>query len=173
MKNKYFIIKIILLSLLITFSLPVFAQTSQISDKSINSEEKKEMPQYLQDLRRFEVISLGSLPFVMLDSSLVYSGIKYVQNDFSSQYMPGFNQTYSQQEQLGLFITSISISVGIGITDFIVNLVKRNKKAKRQNISDTPITITPISQDSEAIKLDFPESLKQQQAKEDKNKEKN
>lgn len=151
MKKKNFIIKLVLFAFIINLSSPLLAEESgQATYKD------DEIPQALQDVRRFEIITLGALPFVVLDSTLVYSGIKYIQNDFSSQYKPGFNQTFSKEEQTGLILTSLGICVGIGITDLIVNLVKRNKKKKTQEINSSPIIITPISQDPEAIKLEKP-----------------
>ena len=37
-----------------------------------------EFPQFLKDARRFEIITLGALPFVTIQTTLGYSTIKYV-----------------------------------------------------------------------------------------------
>lgn len=154
MKKSNFILKLVLFAFIINLSSPLLAEESETKSKTV---EEEEIPQSLKDLRRFEIITLGALPFVVLDSTLVYSGIKYIQNDFSSQYKPGFNQKFSKDEQLGIVLTSIGISIGIGITDLIVNLVKRNKKKKNQELMENnSILIMPIAQDPDAIKLDKP-----------------
>ena len=44
---------------------------------------KEEMPQTLQDLRRFEIITLGAMPFVMLDTTLGYSIYHTVKKDLN------------------------------------------------------------------------------------------
>ena len=138
MNKKSFIFKIVLISLILNISCPVFAQSSI-------KEEEDETPLFIKDLRRFEIITLGSLPFVLLDSTLVYSGIKYAQNDFDSAYIPSLNQSnFSKKEQTGVLLTSLGICLGIGLTDLIVNIVKRNKAKKVQELRNGPIEITPL-----------------------------
>ena len=148
MKKNCSIFAVVLFSLLFNISTPLFAEES-------TNNEKDEIPQVMKDIRRFEIITLGSLPFVLLDASLVYSGIKYAQNDFDKAYKPSFNQSnLTKDEQTGVLLTSLGICLGIGVTDLIVNLVKRNKEKKRQELRNSPIEIEPISEDENAIMLD-------------------
>lgn len=122
--------------------------------------ETEELPVAIQDLRRFEIISLGAVPFVMLDTTLVYSGYRWVKNDFSSELTPtpfAGNSKFSKDEQMGLVFTSLGISVGIGLTDLIVRQVKRSKKNKRALHAEKEIIITPISEDPDAILIKLPE----------------
>lgn len=152
MKKKNLIHTFVLFSLIFNLFTPLFAEEAK---------EKEEIPQVMQDIRRFEIITLGSLPFVLLDANLVYSGIKYVQNDFAPQFKPSFNQSnLTKKEQENILLTSLGICVGVGLTDLIVNIVKRNKEKKRQELRNTPIMIepiAPIANDPEAIMLDKPE----------------
>ena len=39
--------------------------------------DTEELPVVINDLRRFEIITLGAMPFVALDASFAYSGYKY------------------------------------------------------------------------------------------------
>lgn len=131
----------------------VFAQSAESSETAASSTEtaiesatvssSQFWPQFLSDARRFEIISLGSMPFVMLDCSLVYSGYKCVVNNFDTSYFNVFSSTnYSTDEIKGLLITSASIAVGIAVTDLVINLIRRNKTKKTETL-DT-IKIAPV-----------------------------
>ena len=71
MKRKSIILKILLFSLILNSTIPVFSE-----DTTPLEYDSSSMPQGLKDLRRFEIITLGSLPFVTLDAGIVYSGMK-------------------------------------------------------------------------------------------------
>lgn len=119
--------------------------------------DTKELPQAIKDFRRFEIITLGSLPFVMIDTTLVYSGIRYAQHDFASEYKPNIfdKSSLTTDEQMKILFTSMGISVGIGFSDFIVNVIKREtKKNKAKKQKQNNINIVPISQDPDAIRLE-------------------
>ena len=157
MKKNKRIVTIVLFSLVINLFSPfsLFAE-----DTTAAPYEDSEFPQFLHDLRRFEIISLGALPFVTLDASLVYSGIRYAQNDFSSEYMPSLmsSSSFSSDEQIGIVLTSLGISVGIGLTDFLIRFIKRtSEKNKKAIVDEDSIRILPISQDQEAIQIIIPE----------------
>ena len=133
------------------------------------------MPQGLKDLRRFEIITLGSLPFVTLDAGIVYSGIRWANNGFDSAYSPNpfATSTYSTEEQIGILLTSIGISISIGLTDYIINLVKRSNKKNREKLLNQSIIITPLSQDDTAtpINIDKNDDIDfSEQSSEDENK---
>ena len=160
MKRKSIILKILLFSLILNSTIPVFSE-----DTTPLEYDSSSMPQGLKDLRRFEIITLGSLPFVTLDAGIVYSGIRWANN--------GFDSAYSTEEQIGILLTSIGISISIGLTDYIINLVKRSNKKNREKLLNQSIIITPLSQDDTATPInidknddiDFPE-----QSSEDENK---
>ena len=55
-------------------------------------------------------------------------------------------------------MTSIGISAGIGITDFIVHSVKRNKQYRKlKKTKNKNITVSPIETDPDATKIGNPE----------------
>lgn len=147
-------------SLCINLTLPAFSEETDTTPEPYKDEE---FPQGLKDLRRFEIITLGSMPFVTLDTSLVYSGIRYAQHDFDSAYKPSLfsSSSYSQDEQIGIILTSLGISVGIGLTDYIVQVVKRNNKKKRNQKTYDDISIYPISEDPDAVKIALPEDFEE------------
>lgn len=154
MKQKCHVCKIFIFIILLNiFITPIFSQ-----DTSSKPYDEKEFPQFLNDLRRFEIISLGSLPFVTLDVTLAYSGYRYVKNDFSDEYKPNiFSKTsYTKDEQKGILLSSLGISVGIGLTDYIVQIIKRTKQKKQDNVKYEDINIYPISEDPDATKIELP-----------------
>ena len=151
MKNKFCLI------LLIVFFMSLVPVYSENNVPEPYTED--EFPSFLYDLRRAEIITLGSMPFITLGTSLGYSFGKYAYHGFDSAYFSNpFAKTtesaYSADEQVGIILTSLGISLGIGITDFIVQTVKRNSKAKKiKNNNNSPIKITPISEDPDAVKI--------------------
>ena len=108
MKTKKLILKILIFSLIL-----LSAQTMWAENTSPEPYTENEFPQGLKDLRRFEIISLGSMPFVTFNTSLVYSGIRYARHDFNSAYAPNLFATssYSAEEQREMILTSLGISI--------------------------------------------------------------
>ncbi|MCR4742061.1 MAG: hypothetical protein K5866_04215 [Treponema sp.] len=122
---KKSILVILLISL---FSLNLFADDSSTST-SPKAYDDDEFPQALLDLRRFEIITLGSMPFVMLDTTLAYSAYKYASGQSSSFNFLSSSE-YDNDETKKIILTSLGISASIGLTDFIVRIIKRSKAKK-------------------------------------------
>lgn len=137
--------------------------------------DMEEIPQSLQDLRRFEIISLGAMPFVMMDTTLVYSSYRYVKNDFSSEFKPTpfpTNKSFTSDEQVKLVLTSLGISAAVGLTDFIVRHIKRSSIRRNEDIlrkrdidisvsdsaDETEQSSVPIEQDEDAVRIELPSS---------------
>ncbi len=115
-----------------------------------------ETPQWLKDIRRGEIITLGSWPFTVLLVSFGYSiqqaashnwNTSYIKNPFSSN-----GDDYSFSTATGIILTSLGISVGIGLTDFIVNSVHRGRAKKNNNAMQLRnITIMPLVSEQERL----------------------
>jgi len=152
--KKRLIAKILIVSLFLNVSLPLFSE-----DASPKSYEDDEFPQTLKDIRRFEIITLGALPFVTLDTTLAYSTYRYAKNDFDSAYKPDIfsSSSFTQDEQKGIILTSVGISIGIGLTDLIVQIVKRNSKKRKPQLNYDDIAVIPISEDQDASQIPLPE----------------
>lgn len=161
------ILKILFLTLLLIPAMPLYA-ADEAQDTTPKEYDDKEFPQGLKDLRRFEIITLGSLPFVTLDTTLAYSTIRYAQHNFDSAYQPDIfsKSNFSQDEQKQIIATSICISVGIGLTDYIFQLIKRSSKkrqAARQKTYDD-IAVVPIAEDPDATQIPLPPASEAQEA---------
>lgn len=160
--KKSIILGILFFSLILNCTVPAFCE-----DTTPLEYDSSSMPQGLKDLRRFEIITLGSLPFVTLDAGIVYSGIRWANNGFDPNNPPNpfATSTYSTEEQMGILLTSIGISISIGLTDYIINLVKRSNRKKREQLLNQSIIITPLNLDETATpinidknnEIDFPE----------------
>ena len=116
-----------------TFSFSLFANEPSV--KIDEYREGKAQPSWLKNLRRSEIVTLGSLPFTTLSVSLGYSLFKGFGNGFSNGIpnpLAKDKNGFSTDEQLGIFFTSLGISLLIGVTDYIVSSVKDKKTEKKQ-----------------------------------------
>ena len=151
--KKNLISKILIFSLFLNISVPAFA-----ADTTPKPYDSDELPQTMKDLRRFEIITLGALPFVTLDTTLAYSTWRYVQHDFDSAYQPDIfaASSFSQEEQRNLILTSLGVCIGIGLTDLIVQIIRRSNKKRASQINYDDISIIPISEDEDAQIIPLP-----------------
>lgn len=149
MKNKFLFV---IFFFLFFTAYNVFGQSNK-TDTTPEPYREEEFPQGLKDLRRFEIITLGSMPFITLDSAIVYNGYKYASGK-ADKFNPLATADYSQKEMERIIITSLCISAGIGITDYVINLIKRTRKNKKQRLENSNITIEEYP---DAVKIPLPE----------------
>ncbi len=128
MKKKIFFI--FLVSIFSSFYL--YSQNKSTQAKPYQEDE---FNQGLQDLRRFEIITLGSMPFVTMDTAIVYNGYKYITKK-ADTFNPLATASYNPEEMKKVIITSICISAGIGLTDFLIRIIKRKVNNKHIDLSD-------------------------------------
>ncbi len=133
---------LLLISIFSSFSAYLFAE-----DTTPVPYEQEEFPQALKDLRRFEIISLGSMPFIMLDSTLVYSTYKSLTAEESTGVNFFGKNEFSYEESKKLILTSLGISLSIGLTDFIVRFIKRNNVSKKNKQKNNPEAINITTTD--------------------------
>lgn len=119
-----------------------------------------EFPGWLQDVRRAEIVSLGSLPFVTLGVTLGYSLYRYFSNDMNPDYFPNpFAKSssaarLSTDEQLGILFTSLGLAAVVGIADFTVSSIQRYQREKaeiRQNSEGVEIVPLDDAADASAV----------------------
>ena len=63
----------------------LYSQT-EVNNTTAVPYSENEFPQWLKDVRDTEIITIGSLPFVMLGVSLTYSLIDVISHDFDMSY---------------------------------------------------------------------------------------
>lgn len=126
--------KFIALLLLITFSVCLFANTNTTPEPYGDDE----FPDWANYLRRYEVITLGTLPFATLSVTTIYGLYRYIDHDFDKNYIPNpFAFTSSaanldKDEQKLILLSAIGVSVVAGTVDLIIHIVKK-EKAKKKN----------------------------------------
>lgn len=127
--------KIVAIALLLVF-LPsvLFAAEPSIQ---IEPYREGEFPDWLMDVRRAEIVTLGSLPFTTLSSTLVYMFYRYASNGFSKDYFPNplakssASANLTKDEQIGIISVSAGLSLTAGIIDCIISSMKRSETQKQ------------------------------------------
>ena len=81
--------------------------------------EPDEFPRVARDLRRFEVITLGSVPLTLLFSSLGYRIWRLGNEDELSWRNSG---VYSDEQRNRVLTIGLSLSLGVGLLDFMLGV---------------------------------------------------
>ncbi|MBD5440011.1 MAG: hypothetical protein HDR33_03150 [Treponema sp.] len=111
--------------------------------------DTKATPQWLKDLRRGEIITLGSWPFTLLLTAFGFSLGECFSHNFDSSYIKNpfvlSGSDYSRSETTRILLTSLGVSVGVGVVDLVVNIVRRKKAGKKNDSQQLDnITIIPL-----------------------------
>lgn len=159
MKNGLFRCIALMLCCSLIGSFPLIAAEPTVT---IEPYTKDEFPGWLQDMRRAEIVSLGSLPFVTLGVTLGYSLFRYFSHDMNPDYFPNpFAKSSSAarlttDEQLGILFTSLGVAAVVGITDFTISSIQRHKWNKAQEeLNRGAVEIIPLG-DETVPQDDFP-----------------
>ena len=126
--------KLISVLLLISFcSLNIIAEDNDSFDDI-------DFPQWTKDLRRTEIITFGSLPFVTLWVTMGYSVV--VQGEFHNPLNKSTTR-FSPEDQKKIIGIAAATSLSLGLTDLLINIITRNIHKNKQKKVKTPITIIP------------------------------
>lgn len=102
--------------LLLIFSFPAFCE-----DSGKATYDDIDFPQWARDLRRTEIITLGSLPFVTIWTVFGYTYYEY--GEFRNPL--GGNDSFTTEDQKTVAALSLGICAGLGIFDLVFTLVRR------------------------------------------------
>jgi hypothetical protein len=119
---------------------PVFAADPVV----IEPYTKDTFPQWAKDLRRTEIITLGSLPFVTLTVTLVYSLASGSSSDLFSRTM---SSSIDEKDQLIILGISGGISVVLGLVDLFINIHRRKKSQPIVQSGGITVTVEPLAGD--------------------------
>lgn len=102
-------------------------------------------PQWARDLRRTEIITFGSLPFVTLWTTVGYSLYEY--GEFRNP-LDKSTDDFTEDDQWKIIKISAATCIALGLTDLTINLISRARKESRlrKQRELQPFTITPASQ---------------------------
>ncbi|MFW6214988.1 MAG: hypothetical protein ACOC45_03490 [Alkalispirochaetaceae bacterium] len=100
--------------------------------------DPEEFPLWARDLRRGEIIALGSFPVALLLSGIGYrlgrfTGESIRRGEFATEYAPAFvtpeqRAGLSDGEQAGLLITAGAISLTVALIDYL--LARRERRGE-------------------------------------------
>ncbi len=87
-----------------------------------------EFPRWARELRRAEIIFVGSVPFSMFFTFEMYDTYRYVAAGLDPYYAPwpfrpGSAQQYSQPEKTWLVVSSLSLSLLVAGADWLIGRV--------------------------------------------------
>ena len=82
--------------------------------------EPDEFPRVAHDLRRFQIITLGSIPLTLLFSSLGYRTWRLATEDELTWRDSG---VYTDDQRNRVLSIGLSLSVGVGLLDYILGVV--------------------------------------------------
>lgn len=123
-----------LISLIILISLCSSMLLGQENDDVVVPYKQDEFPQWTLDLRRAEIVSVGSFPLSFMLTALAYDFVQSASTGFDGSV--SFGSSRDQDDIKKLLIISGSISLAIGLTDFIIHQVKRSRSEKEQEELD-------------------------------------
>jgi hypothetical protein len=93
-----------------------------------------EFPQWTLDLRRAEIVTIGSFPLSFMFTALVYDLSLYAASGFD--YTETFGSNRSQDDIRNLLLISGGVSLAVGLSDFIIQKVKHSKIKKEKLLLD-------------------------------------
>ena len=131
---------------------PVYAEDSNVS-RTPDPYGAEEFKQWQKDLRRFEIITFGALPFVSLLSFWAYDIGRSIAHKGDPAYNPWpikdakIAVKLTEKEQLGIFLTAVGISLGVAIIDLTYRSIKRaNEKKLEEKNEEEAILLIPIEE---------------------------
>ncbi len=100
---------------------------------------EEEFPEWARDMRRFESIFFGSIPFTLFFTTAGWETYAYVENDFSSQYLPLFlgtspaKQQYLASTRWQRVTAGLSLSLVIATADYLLGLGDNEGRDRTDN----------------------------------------
>ena len=144
---------------LLLLVLPIFFAPAQTSTTTTTLPFVPEnAPQWVKDLRRWEIVAFGSIPFTMFTATFAMDAYRWSQangmnfSDEGRRYAPwplksaGAIAMESKEQEMTI-IMAAGLSVAVAFTDLIIVQIKRSKARKRAEsmpVGSVIITRTPL-----------------------------
>ncbi len=131
---KYFENKFFCILLFVALTSVAFAQKVDRTPEPYGIDE---FTTWQKDLRRFEILSFGALPFVSLLSFWGYDMIRAAKNPGNPAYYPwplkraDIVVPLTEKEQKNVFFTAMGLSVGVALIDYTARAIMRRIKQKK------------------------------------------
>jgi hypothetical protein len=105
-----------------------------------------EFPGWARDLRRGEIIALGSFPVVLLLANVGYDAVRFGREslragEWNYTYAPWFfgppdKPPLTEDERIGVILTAAGMSVGVALVDFIIGRIRADGPARDRTRAD-------------------------------------
>lgn len=153
---KYFSKKFFYILFFVLFTSIAFAQKVDRTPEPYGIDE---FTTWQKDLRRFEILSFGALPFVSLLSFWGYDMIRSAKNPGNAAYYPwplkraDIAAPLTEKEQKNVFFTAMGLSVGVALIDYTARAIMRRIKQKKleAQMQDNAFSIELIPLDDDMI----------------------
>lgn len=100
---------------------------------------REEFPQWARDLRRAEIVAVGTFPIAVILSGVVYQLGRFGYHSLEAgradmNYAPWFLSTgtgerYNEDERIGLIISGVTLSAVVAVIDYVLGRVERARMA--------------------------------------------
>jgi hypothetical protein len=105
------------------------------TDAEAKAEKKDELPQWVRDLRRADIITFGSFPFTFFLAGMIVDTYRASQHGWDTRYGPWpVNMGGSVSRTTGEHLATISVAAGgavlVATADYIIQRVKRERAAR-------------------------------------------
>ncbi|MBD3284680.1 hypothetical protein GF395_04565 [Candidatus Uhrbacteria bacterium] len=113
----------------------VGAQDSGTEERIPEPYDPEEFSDALKDLRRAEIVAIGSFPITFVLANLGYGVYRYASNGFDAEYAPlGPNrQPRDRSESINIVVAAASLSVTVAILDYLIGRRREKREALRGN----------------------------------------
>jgi len=124
--------KILIFLLISTVLLPAHS-TDEYTDLIPEEYEDSEFHPALRDIRRAEVILVGSYPFAILFTKLYFDFYDYASSGFSRSESPSLfggseNEARTSDETGKLLLSALFVSAAVAAADFFIGKIKAEKE---------------------------------------------
>ncbi|HOX92649.1 MAG TPA: hypothetical protein PLC54_06975 [Spirochaetales bacterium] len=88
-----------------------------------------EFPAWAHELRRWEIVSLGSFPIALFYTKLAFDFARYASNGFDPRFVPWpfkneFSYAPSAGEQRTMFLSAAAVAAVAGFADWLIVAIK-------------------------------------------------
>ena len=120
----------------------VLSSTPAAAESSKTGWDDVDFPVWAKDIRRAEIITLGSVPFVTLWTTLGYSMAVY--GEFRNP-MSTNTDDFTESDKKKIIAMTGGICLGLGLFDLAVTLVKRASSRRNSPVDEGALKVVPRS----------------------------
>lgn len=117
------------------------AAAQSAADETPEPYTEEEFPKWARDLRRAEIIAIGSFPFTLFFTNFAYDTYRFAANGFDPAYRPwpfrGPNSAgFTKGERIGVLVASLSLSVVIATVDYFLGRAEAKRETARRPVPE-------------------------------------